>query len=300
VKGACEDLVAPEPVQESQGDGDAECEEEEEEEEVQLVHGSDQFIGSPSDMFSTGVYVGEDEDDYTASLAPSAAFESVSNSYFYRRGRASSSVRDEEGWLKRINDDEDEETEKNGNKSRMALGKTSPPKEVLTISAGQEKDSSFSSKKKKNPVSLSPTSSPGKGTSMISASGGQSDGKSNTNCDEEMRMAQDLAANLVRELEACREENERLVSRNRRLQTNLQDMKLHKDEHMIYRSRLGKACLYSAPVFYFCGGLDIFCVTVLLVWVLVEIESYLDLDDEGLKIGIDVEADIFDKGSVYM
>jgi hypothetical protein len=115
-----------------------------------------------------------------------------------------------------------------------------------------------------------------------------------------MKMAQDLAANLVRELEASREENERLVSKNRRLSTSLQEIKLHKEEHMIYRSRLIKACLYSAPVFYFCGGLDIFCVTVLLIWVLVEIESYLDMDEEGTRSGMDAASEAEDKESVYM
>jgi hypothetical protein len=49
---------------------------------------------------------------------------------------------------------------------------------------------------------------------------------------------------------------------------------------LIYRSRLIKACMCVSPVFLLCGGLDIFCVTILLVWVLVEAESYMDLGDE--------------------
>jgi hypothetical protein len=45
---------------------------------------------------------------------------------------------------------------------------------------------------------------------------------------------------------------------------------------MVHRGRLIKACLYTAPVFVLCGGLDAFLATILLVWVLVEVESYLD------------------------
>mmetsp|Transcript_12261 Transcript_12261/g.25310 ORF Transcript_12261/g.25310 Transcript_12261/m.25310 type:complete len:85 (+) Transcript_12261:1-255(+) len=45
---------------------------------------------------------------------------------------------------------------------------------------------------------------------------------------------------------------------------------------MVHRGRLIKACLYTAPVFVLCGGLDAFLATILLVWVLIEVESYLD------------------------
>jgi hypothetical protein len=97
---------------------------------------------------------------------------------------------------------------------------------------------------------------------------------------EDIRIAREMASNLLRELETVREEKERLVSRNRRLATHLHDLKVHQEEHLIYRSRLIKACMCVSPVFLLCGGLDIFCVTILLVWVLVEAESYMDLGDE--------------------
>jgi len=102
------------------------------------------------------------------------------------------------------------------------------------------------------------------------------------NEDDEKKTAQELAMKLVRDLEEIREENERYVSKNRRLESKLQKIKVQQDENMIHRSRLVKACLYTSPVFILCGGLDAFLSTILLVWVLVEVDSYLDLSDEAL------------------
>jgi hypothetical protein len=94
--------------------------------------------------------------------------------------------------------------------------------------------------------------------------------------DDEKKTAQELAVRLVGDLEAMREEHEKCLSKNRRLETKLQILKAQQDEHMVHRGRLIKACLYTAPVFVLCGGLDAFLATILLVWVLVEVESYLD------------------------
>ncbi len=94
--------------------------------------------------------------------------------------------------------------------------------------------------------------------------------------DDETKTAKELAAKLVVDLEALREENEKHVSKNRRLEAKLQIIKAQQDEHMVHRGRLIKACLYTAPVFVLCGGLDAFLATILLVWVLIEVESYLD------------------------
>lgn len=99
--------------------------------------------------------------------------------------------------------------------------------------------------------------------------------------DEEKRTAQELAVKLVGDLEALREENERYASKNRRLETKFQMLKAKQDEHMIHRGRLVKSCLYTMPVFVLCGGLDAFLATILLVWVLVEVDGYLDLNDEA-------------------
>jgi hypothetical protein len=112
--------------------------------------------------------------------------------------------------------------------------------------------------------------------------------------EEEIRMAREMASNLLQELETVRGENERMVSRTRRLQTHLQELKIHQEEHMIQRSRLVKACLYISPIFILCGGLDIFCITILLVWVLVEVENYMDLGDEkAFGMPMDQDGDIF-------
>merc|ERR1740130_701289 len=97
----------------------------------------------------------------------------------------------------------------------------------------------------------------------------------------EMTMAQGLAFKLVQDLESVRQENERYASRNRRLQSQLQILKVQQDEHMVHRGRLLKACIYTSPVFILCGGLDAFLTTILLVWVLIEVDSYMDLGDEG-------------------
>lgn len=94
--------------------------------------------------------------------------------------------------------------------------------------------------------------------------------------DDEKKTAEELAVKLMKDLEDLREENEKYASKNRRLETKLQILKAQQDEHMVHRGRLIKACLYTAPIFMLCGGLDAFFATILLVWVLVEIEGYLD------------------------
>jgi len=104
------------------------------------------------------------------------------------------------------------------------------------------------------------------------------DGKS----EGERTVAQGLALKLIRDLESVRQENERCTARNRRLQSQLHKLKANQDEHMVHRIRLLKACIYTMPVFVLCGGLDAFLTTILLVWVLVEVDSYMDLGDEGL------------------
>ena len=55
---------------------------------------------------------------------------------------------------------------------------------------------------------------------------------------------------------------------------------------MVHRGRLIKACLFTAPVFVLCGGLDAFLATILLVWVLVEVDGYLE-GPEGHEDGDD-------------
>jgi len=94
--------------------------------------------------------------------------------------------------------------------------------------------------------------------------------------DDEKRMAQELAVRLGKDLESKREETEKYASKNRRLESKLQILKAQQDEHMVHRGRLVKACLYTAPVFVLCGGLDAFLATILLVWVLVEVDGYLE------------------------
>jgi hypothetical protein len=117
----------------------------------------------------------------------------------------------------------------------------------------------------------------------------------------EMTMAQGLAFKLVRDLESVRQENERYTSRNRRLQSQLQILKAQQDEHMIHRGRLLKACIYTSPVFILCGGLDAFLTTILLVWVLIEVDSYMDLGDEGVagddEDSVDEDEDDLDNDS---
>jgi len=111
--------------------------------------------------------------------------------------------------------------------------------------------------------------------------------------DDEKKTAEELAVKLMKDLEDLREENEKYASKNRRLETKLQILKAQQDEHMVHRGRLIKACLYTAPIFMLCGGLDAFLATILLVWVLIEVESYLDGSESNDEDGdcMDDESD---------
>jgi hypothetical protein len=156
-----------------------------------------------------------------------------------------------------------------------------PPKEVVTITSGPvsakppEPPSKSLTKRqqKEQEVGEASEGSPRKGKSGARRT---KERDSSDAEDEEKKTAQELAAKLVLDLEVMREENEKHISKNRRLETKLQILKAQQDEHMVHRGRLIKACLYTAPVFLLCGGIDVFLATILLVWVYVEVESYLD------------------------
>ena len=192
------------------------------------------------------------------------------------------------------------------------VGKSSfrPPREVVTITSipivandstmRRRRTNEADSNRNKH---FSTSKSAGDGHSK------RKKGKRRSKDDDENKIAMELATKLVTDLEALREENEKQVSRNIRLETKLQILKAQQDEHMIHRGRLIKACLYTAPVFIFCGGLDSFLATILLVWVLIEVETYLDgvggqdnededgedidsEDDDGSGSGIDIDMDI--------
>lgn len=112
------------------------------------------------------------------------------------------------------------------------------------------------------------------------------------NSEGERTLAQGLALKLIRDLESVRQENERYALRNRRLRSQIHELKAQQDEYMVHRSRLLKACIYTSPVFVLCGGLDAFLTTILLVWVLVEVDSYMDLgDDDGVGEDFDDDDD---------
>jgi hypothetical protein len=99
-----------------------------------------------------------------------------------------------------------------------------------------------------------------------------------------LEKAEDLVASLFRDLERARRSIHTLVSRNFALTSHIKGIKMDQEDNTIQRSSLIKACVYVCPVFILCGGLEAFVATIILVWVLVEIESsfyvYAADDDE--------------------
>jgi len=79
-----------------------------------------------------------------------------------------------------------------------------------------------------------------------------------------------FAIQLVRNLEWLRTEHERYEVKYLRLESE-------QDTHMVSRKKLIKACVCTCPFFVYCGMLDAFVSTVVLVWVLVELDLYMDL-----------------------
>ncbi|KAG7351148.1 hypothetical protein IV203_010508 [Nitzschia inconspicua] len=206
--------------------------------------------------------IGQDDDDdddytYTPSLAPSAGFDTISPSCCGYDGSTVGGGRE-------------------GSDTSLNNSKASPPKEVLAMKSSR---------------SVS-------GHRSIPEEQAVDDGVDDTAAaakEEEIRTAREMAANLLEELEAVRGENERIISRTRRLQTQLQELKIHQEENLIQRSRLIKACLYISPIFILCGGLDVFCISILLVWVLVEVESYMELGEEKSSSKSEEDVDNFEE-----
>ena len=88
-------------------------------------------------------------------------------------------------------------------------------------------------------------------------------------------------ASLFRDLERARRTIQSLVTRNVSLSRNIKKLKLDQEDNMIPRGSLVKACVYITPVFVLCGGLEFFVSTILLVWMLVELEaSWMEGDDD--------------------
>jgi hypothetical protein len=95
-----------------------------------------------------------------------------------------------------------------------------------------------------------------------------------------LNKSEDLVASLFRDLERARRSIHTLISRNVALTSHIKGIKLDQEDNMVHRSSLIKACVYISPVFILCGGLEAFLSTIILVWVLVEIESGLTLGDD--------------------
>mmetsp|Transcript_25845 Transcript_25845/g.60853 ORF Transcript_25845/g.60853 Transcript_25845/m.60853 type:complete len:584 (+) Transcript_25845:270-2021(+) len=163
-----------------------------------------------------------------------------------------------------------------------------PPKEVVAITASPASFAPLNTGTSKKSNRVAGIASPAKKGDSGDAFDGTNtkDKHSNHDVDEkeddEKKTAQQLAVKLGQDIEELRQQNERYASKNRRLESKFQKLKAIQDENMIHRGRLVKACLLTSPVFILCGGLDSFLSTILLVWVLVEVDSYLDLSDEAL------------------
>ena len=108
--------------------------------------------------------------------------------------------------------------------------------------------------------------------------------------------AQELAVKLSHDLDSLQEGNERYASRNRHLQSQLHTLKIRQEQQMVDRGQLLKACLYTSPIFLLCGVFDAFVSTVILVPVLMEVVSYMDLG-HGSRGMNDEDDDADDIGS---
>jgi hypothetical protein len=93
-----------------------------------------------------------------------------------------------------------------------------------------------------------------------------------------LEKAEDLVASLFRDLDRARRSIHTLVSRNVVLTSHIKGIKMDREDNTIHRASLIKACMYVCPVFILCGGFEAFLSTIILVWVLVEIESSFDMD----------------------
>jgi hypothetical protein len=91
-----------------------------------------------------------------------------------------------------------------------------------------------------------------------------------------LEAAEDLVASLFRDMEMARRSTHTLVSRNVTLAGAIKGMRLDQEEHYISRSSLMKVCVYISPVFILWGGLEYFVSTIILVWVLLELEAAVD------------------------
>ena len=211
---------------------------------------------------STNPYVSSPLSDYSGALSPNGSSDEDSSLSIARSSDEGSS-KDDVAFLPKSN--------------------FRPPKEVITVTSNPipAKNSSQKTAKIRKQGTMPENKTAGSSDNLEENGNHISYGLRNrirniNDEDDEKRTAEELTVKLVGDLERMREENEKCVSKNRRLEAKLQILKAQQDEHMIHRGRLIKACLYTAPVFALCGGLDVFLATILLVWVLVEVESYLD------------------------
>jgi hypothetical protein len=89
-----------------------------------------------------------------------------------------------------------------------------------------------------------------------------------------LEVAEDLIASLFRDVEKARQSLHSLVSRNVKLAGVIKRMRLEQEEHYISRKSLMKICVYISPVYILFGGLQYFLSTIILVWVLLDLEIW--------------------------
>jgi hypothetical protein len=87
-------------------------------------------------------------------------------------------------------------------------------------------------------------------------------------------------ASLFRDLEEARRSVHTLVSRNLTLAAKLKTKNVECDETMVPRASLFKACVYMSPVFVICGGFEHYLLTIVLLWLLLELEAAKVLKQE--------------------
>ena len=99
-----------------------------------------------------------------------------------------------------------------------------------------------------------------------------------------LEVSEDLIASLFRDVEKARQSLHLLVSRNVKLAGAIRGMRFDQEEHYISRRVLMKICMYISPVFMLSGGLEYFVSTIILVWVMLELDIWTvspDNKDDG-------------------
>lgn len=95
-----------------------------------------------------------------------------------------------------------------------------------------------------------------------------------------LEQTEDLVASLFRDLERAKHLVYRLANKNRNVTFLLENTQEDMEDNTIRRNKLAHAVMCICPLFMFTGHIQTYLLSVMLVWIFIEVDSIINMDIE--------------------